>query len=148
MAFAFGLLGLVVAVRVSARPNAAGLREFGLAPEVAVARALENLRGRLAELPLLEHGPIRQLNLGDPLEASAFSIGEIWDEIAELQRGDLLVGIPHRDVPMSTDAAADGVEDRLRTCIEEVIATGDAHVLSSKTFIRRAGTWVVAGEGA
>ena len=87
--------------------------------KMAARRALERLR---------IHGEPPALMLSfNGLESSVLLVDEFWDYLARSVPGELVVGVPARDVVLVTGSgSAPGVE-RIRRAVERVFYAGGEH---------------------
>jgi hypothetical protein len=98
---------------------------------------LESLSGR-AQF----HGQAPALMLSfDGLESSLLLASEFWARLHTKVPGDLIVGVPARDVVIVTGSQSQPGLEKARRAVDRVFFAGDEHLLTRQLLIRRSGVW-------
>jgi len=118
------------------------VRELGLDPAQLRARAVANLRVRRPDRALNWFPGVQAVTatVGGDLEAGLLLDEALLEELAQKVDGDLVVGIPARDVFTATGSRDEQGLAKLRWVADRVWARGD-HLLSRHLLIRRDGRW-------
>jgi uncharacterized protein YtpQ (UPF0354 family) len=89
----------------------ADIDAVGLSRDEVKTVALGNLQTLLPEISRHGDGPVYMLTCGGNYEASLILVSSIWESQAELVAGDLILGVPNRDMVVFTGAdSITGVE--------------------------------------
>lgn len=103
---------------------------------------VRNLRERIPEMKVYRDGPLRMVECGGAFEASLLLDPELWDELANDLRGELLAVVPARDLLIVTGSGHPQGLSRLREMIESVNRNEEvAYAVSNTILVRRAGEW-------
>lgn len=103
--------------------------------------ALVNLRQTIPQLQLHEVSPgVFMLTCGGDFEATTLLLDEVWEQVAGMICGDLVVAVPSRDVVMFA-----GSENRegmafMRSKVSQILEMGD-RVLTRSFLVRRESWW-------
>jgi len=118
------------------------LRELGLQADQLRARAAGNLRVRRPDLALNWFPGVQAVTVtvGGDLEAGLLLDEPFLEKLAPEMDGDLVVGVPARDVFTATGSRDEQGLAKLRWVADRVWARGD-HLLSRRLLIRRDGRW-------
>ncbi len=118
----------------------ADLEHLEMPPRVlrrAAHEHLEVLAGR-AEF----HGQPPALMLSfEGLESSLLLATDFWSRLAGSVPGELVVGVPARDVVIVTGSQSSAGLEKARRCVERVFFAGDEHLLSRTLLVRRGPGW-------
>ena len=119
------------------------VRELGLEPGRLRAQAAANLRVRRPELALnwFPGGQAVTVGFGGDLEAGLLIDEPFLDKLAREVDGELVVGVPARDVFTATGSRDEQGLAKLRWVADRVWARGD-HLLSPHLLVRRDGHWL------
>lgn len=104
--------------------------------------AIENLRRILP--PIEQHGgdPYYMLTAGGDYVASLILLDDLWVELANNVKGNVVAGIPSRDVLLYTgDQSPEGIAG-MRKAIEKITATG-GYLISTTMLRRHSNSWKV-----
>ncbi|MEV6525073.1 hypothetical protein [Longispora sp. NPDC051575] len=103
--------------------------------------AAGNLVQRLDRLRVHGKSPAFMLSF-DGLESSLLTADhEIWDQLAGAVTGELVVGVPARDVVVVTGTGSPSGLDKARRTVDRVFFAGDENLLSPELLVRRPGGW-------
>src|SRR5262245_24765465 len=88
------------------------------------------------------HGQPPALMLSfEGLESSLVLASDFWTRLEGAVPGELVVGVPARDVVIVTGSQSGAGMEKVRRCVERVFFAGGDHPLSRSLLIRRGGTW-------
>jgi uncharacterized protein YtpQ (UPF0354 family) len=104
--------------------------------------AAANLYAVLERVGVHGQPPALMLSL-DGLESSALLAHAFWDDLAGAVPGDLVVGVPARDVVIFTGAHSQSGLQKVRRAVDRVFFAGGPHLLSQDLLVRRGGRWEV-----
>lgn len=100
-----------------------------------LARSVENLPNALGRLRVVEVEPdLYMIAVGGNYEASLILLGQSLRRLTPKAAGDLVVGIPNRDVLLITGKQNERAVASLRDRVARYQSTGD-HPLSTKLFV-------------
>jgi uncharacterized protein YtpQ (UPF0354 family) len=122
------------------------LDRLGLSRRTLRRHAATNLGERLAEARVHGQPPALMLSF-DGLESSLLLADPFWDGLAADVPGDLVVGVPARDVVIVTGSQSPSGLEKARRAVERVFFAGDQHLLSRELLVRRHGIWQVFDGG-
>lgn len=105
--------------------------------------ALRHLDGELASVRIHGQPPALMLSFYG-LESSVLLVDDFWDDIQRSVPGDLVVGVPARDVVIFTGSESRPGLERARRAVDRVFFAGDQHLLSRDLLVWRGG-WVPFG---
>jgi len=118
------------------------LERSGLPHRELWRAAAANLYRLLERVAIHGQPPALMLSL-DGLESSALLAHAFWDDLAGSVPGDLVVGVPARDVVIFTGAHSHSGLRKLRRAVDRVFFAGGPHLLSSDLLVRRRRRWEV-----
>ena len=88
------------------------------------------------------HGQPPALMLSfDGLESSLVLANDFWSRLEGAVPGELVVGVPARDVVIVTGSQSGAGMEKVRRCVERVFFAGGDHPLSRGLLVRRGGGW-------
>jgi uncharacterized protein YtpQ (UPF0354 family) len=102
--------------------------------------ALDHLYGNLDHVQIHGQPPALMLSF-DGLESSVLLADEFWDQMERSVPGDLVVGVPARDVVIITGSDSRPGMEKARRAVERVFFAGDRHLLSRDLLVWRQGEW-------
>jgi hypothetical protein len=102
--------------------------------------AIDHLYDNLRRAQIHGRPPALMLSF-EGLESSVLLAEEFWDEIAPRVPGELVVGVPARDVVIITGSESPPGLSKARRAIERVFMAGDRHPLSRELLVWRQGEW-------
>lgn len=108
--------------------------------------ALDNLDVACAELRVDGQPPALMLSFGG-LECSALLADEFWEELRHSVPGELVVGVPARDVVIVTSSLSRPGMEKVRRAVDRVFFAGGQHLLSRDLLVWRDGTWQLITPG-
>lgn len=109
--------------------------------------ALQNLRAIIPQIELLKDGDCYLLEAGGNYEASLLLLDEIWAEYAKGVDGELVVGVPTRDVVLFTGSRSRSGLKQLKADVRELHTKG-SYPVSNRLLMRRNGKWQEFGTSA
>jgi uncharacterized protein YtpQ (UPF0354 family) len=116
------------------------LEQSGMPPRVVRRHADENLYRVLSDVEVHGRPPALMLSFGG-LESSLLLADEFWDEVEDGVPGELVVGVPARDVVIITGSLSRPGLARARRAVDRVFFAGDQHLLSQDLLVRRERVW-------
>ena len=88
------------------------------------------------------HGQPPALMLSfEGLESSLVLASDFWTRLEGAVPGELVVGVPARDVVIVTGSQSGAGMEKVRRCVERVFFAGGDHPLSRSLLVRRGGAW-------
>jgi uncharacterized protein YtpQ (UPF0354 family) len=117
------------------------LDRLSLSRRVLRHRATENLDSMLDTVRVHGQAPTLMLSF-DGIESSLLLADQLWRRLAASVPGDLVVGVPARDVVIVTGSESDQGLDKARQAIDRVFFAGDEHLLTRQLLVRQNGGWV------
>jgi len=75
------------------------------------------------------------------MEASLVLAPRLWDRLADRVPGDVVIGVPARDVVIVTGSRSSVGVARVRREVDRVFAGGRRHLVTRDLFVRRDGQW-------
>ncbi|HZN20776.1 MAG TPA: hypothetical protein VFB84_21720 [Micromonosporaceae bacterium] len=118
------------------------LDRFGLSHRALRHQAVANLDAMLGRVRLHGQPPALMLSF-DGLESSVLLADEFWDGLEGSVPGDLVVGVPARDVVIVTGSESRPGLEKARRAVDRVFFAGDEHLLTRHLLVRRRGLWDV-----
>jgi uncharacterized protein YtpQ (UPF0354 family) len=116
------------------------LDRLGLSRRVLRRQAADNLDGMLDSVRVYGQPPAMMLSF-DGIESSLLLADRYWEGLAASVAGDLVVGVPARDVVIVTGSESPEGLDKARNAVERVFFAGDEHLLCRHLLVRRNGGW-------
>lgn len=105
-------------------------------------RSVRTLDAALEGVRLHGQPPALMLSF-DGLESSLLLADPLWDDLSRVVPGDVVVGVPARDVVIVTGSASAPGLARVRRAIDRMFFAGQRYPLSPHMFVRRDGGWEV-----
>jgi uncharacterized protein YtpQ (UPF0354 family) len=103
-------------------------------------QALDNLEDMMDSVYIYGQPPALMLSFNG-LESSVLLIDEFWEGLAESVPGDLVVGVPARDVVILTGSASRGGLERATRAVERVFYANGPNLLLRDLLVWRDGQW-------
>lgn len=116
------------------------LDKLGLSRRELRSRATENINGMLETVRVHRDPPALVLYF-DGIESSLLLADSLWLELAARVPGELVVGVPARDVVVVTGSQSRQGLEKAKSAVERVFFAGDQHLLSRQLLVRRDGYW-------
>jgi uncharacterized protein YtpQ (UPF0354 family) len=123
------------------------LDRLGLSRRILRRSAADNLAGHLDRVRVHGQPPALMLSFGG-IESSLLLADALWDDLAGAVPGNLVVGVPARDVVIVTGSLSPPGLDKARRAVDRVFFAGDQHLLARELLVRRPGGWEVFPEPA
>jgi uncharacterized protein YtpQ (UPF0354 family) len=102
--------------------------------------AEENLEAELDRVEVHGRLPVLMMSF-DGIESSLLLAEEFWNYLEPSMPGELVVGVPARDVVIVTGAESEAGMEKVRRAIDRVFFAGDDHLLSRDPLVWRERTW-------
>ncbi|GAA1768974.1 hypothetical protein GCM10009681_45380 [Luedemannella helvata] len=107
----------------------------------ALRRTAQEQLEQLADRAQFHGRPPALMLSFDGLESSLLLSERFWARMAEIVPGEIVVGVPARDVVIVTGSeSAPGLE-KARRAVDRVLFAGDEHPLTQHLLVRRNGAW-------
>src|SRR4029079_3288968 len=120
----------------------ADLQRLELPRRMLRRQAAHNLDARLGSAQV--HGQPPALMLTFEWIASTLLLAEgLWASLERSVPGELVVGVPARDVVIVTGSHSPPGVAKVRRAVDRVFFAGDRHLLSRKMLVRRRGVWAL-----
>lgn len=120
----------------------ADLDQYGL-PLGAVRRNAALTLGSMLDRVRIHGQPPALMLSFDGLESSVLLAHAFWDSLEGSIPGELVVGVPARDVVIVTGSESRPGLEKARRAVDRVFFAGDQHLLSRELLVRRRGMWDV-----
>lgn len=104
--------------------------------------AAGNLRAALDRAQIVGQPPALMLSF-DGLESSVLLDAPFWEDLSGTVPGEVVVGVPARDVVILTGLASRPGMERVRRAVDRVFFAGGPHLLSRDLLVWRMGAWEV-----
>jgi uncharacterized protein YtpQ (UPF0354 family) len=117
------------------------IKQLGVRLEDVRRLALSNVQQRCPKIEIHHHGTIRQIVLGDDLEACMLLADSFWDQAAGEVSGDVVVSVPSRNVVVYCGSESEVGLHALRAVADQVMKSETTHALTEELFVRRNGRW-------
>lgn len=118
------------------------LDRLGLSHRIVRRHAEDNLDAMLDRVRLHGQPPALMLSF-DGLESSVLLADPFWDSLEGSIPGELVVGVPARDVVIVTGSESRPGLEKARRAVDRVFFAGDQHLLTRHLLVRRRGRWDV-----
>ncbi|HET6215050.1 MAG TPA: hypothetical protein VFE14_19450 [Micromonosporaceae bacterium] len=102
--------------------------------------AVLNLDACLDRVRIHGQPPALMLSFGG-LASSVLLAGAFWESLEGSVPGDLVVGVPARDVMIITGSQSGPGLEKARRAVDRVFFAGDQHLLTRHLLVRRRGAW-------
>ncbi|MFB9185768.1 hypothetical protein ACFFX1_47255 [Dactylosporangium sucinum] len=103
-------------------------------------QAAHNLDARLDSVAVHGQPPALILNF-DGIASTLLLAEALWAGLERSVPGELVVGVPARDVVIVTGSHSPPGLAKVRRAVDRVFFAGDRHLLSRKMLVRRRGIW-------
>ncbi|MBE1484556.1 hypothetical protein H4W31_000194 [Plantactinospora soyae] len=102
--------------------------------------AVDNLYRLLPRLRIDGQPPAPMLSFGG-LESSVLLAAEVWEDLQRSVPGELVVGVPARDVVIVTGTESRPGMEKVRRAVDRIFFAGDQNLLSPDLLVWRQGAW-------
>jgi uncharacterized protein YtpQ (UPF0354 family) len=116
------------------------LDRFELSRRELRRRAADNLDVLVDAVRIHGQPPVLMLSFAG-LESSLVLADVLWDSLEGSVPGDLVVGVPARDVMIMTGSLSEPGIAKARRAVDRVFFAGDRHLLLHELLIRVDGRW-------
>src|SRR5690606_4918023 len=106
------------------------------------SQAAANLYAALDRVGFHGQPPALMLSF-DGLESSVLLAHRFWDDVERMVPGELVVGVPARDVVIFTGSGSRAGIEKVRRAVDRVLFAGGEHLLSRDLLVRRQRRWEV-----
>lgn len=121
------------------------IQEYNIETEGLQKRAIENLMNVLPKIESHGENGYYMLTAGGAYEASLILVKSIWTKENFTVVGEMVIGIPARDLVLITGSEDREGLNRLKSTVMEVNQTGD-HLVSDQLFIYQKGKFQIFNE--
>jgi hypothetical protein len=116
------------------------LDKAGLSRRALRREAARHLDDRLPYARVHGQPPALMLDF-DGLASTLVLADPLWADLAAAVPGELVVGVPARDVVIVTGSASRPGLEKARRAVDRVFFAGDRHLLTRQLLVRRRGVW-------
>jgi uncharacterized protein YtpQ (UPF0354 family) len=116
------------------------LDHFGLPPRELRRESATNLYAALERVGFHGQPPALMLSF-DGLESSVLLAHRFWDDLEDAVPGDLVVGVPARDVVILTGSQSRAGMAKVRRAVDRIFFAGGANLLSRALLVRHRRHW-------
>ncbi|HEX6869978.1 MAG TPA: hypothetical protein VF163_02680 [Micromonosporaceae bacterium] len=118
----------------------ADLDQLELSPRMLRRAALEHLEVLAGRAEFHGQPPALMLSF-EGLESSLLLATDFWSRLQGAVPGELVVGVPARDVVIVTGSQSVPGLEKVRRCVDRVFMAGDEFPLTRGLLVRRGGAW-------
>ncbi len=104
-------------------------------------QAEETLYAAMSQLRIHGQPPSLMLSF-EGLESTVLLVEEFWNDLAEQVPGELVIGVPARDVVIVTGSGSQAGLEKTRRAVERMFFAGGSQLLMNDLLVWRAGGWV------
>jgi hypothetical protein len=119
----------------------ADLDRSGVGRRTLRRTAMQNLDLAMNRLRISGQPPALLLSF-DGLESSVLLVDEFWNDLQPSVPGELIIGVPARDVVIVTGSQSRPGREKARRAVDRVFFAGDPHPLSRDLLVWRQGMWL------
>jgi len=120
------------------------LERTGLTRRVLRRQAVHQLDARLPQAHVHGQPPALMLDF-DGLASTLILAEQFWNDLEASVPGELVVGVPARDVVIVTGSQSRPGLEKARRAVDRVFFAGDRHLLARRLLVRRKGLWETFG---
>jgi uncharacterized protein YtpQ (UPF0354 family) len=117
------------------------LDRFEISRRALRRHAAANLDAMVDDVRIHGQPPALMLSFAG-LESSVVLAEGFWEDLAEAVPGELVIGVPARDVVIITGSQSPSGMAKARRAVDRVFFAGGAHLLVRDLLVRRGGAWV------
>lgn len=125
----------------------ADLDQLQLPPQILRRSALEHLEVLSSRAEFHGQPPALMLSF-EGLESSLLLATDFWRRLEGAVPGELVVGVPARDVVIVTGSQSQPGMEKAKRCVERVFFAGGENLVSRNLLVRRNGAWEPYGNTA
>jgi hypothetical protein len=118
----------------------ADLDQLQLHPRMLRQSALQHLEVLSSRAEFHGQPPALMLSF-EGLESSLLLATDFWSRLEGAVPGELIVGVPARDVVIVTGSQSGPGLEKAKRCVERVFFAGGEHLIARGLMVRRGGTW-------
>lgn len=118
----------------------ADLEQMEIAPRVLRRSAFDHLEVLSSRAEFHGQPPALMLSF-EGLESSLLLATDFWTRLQGALPGELVVGVPARDVVIVTGSQSQAGLEKARRCVERIFFAGDENLLTRSLLVRRGNTW-------
>jgi uncharacterized protein YtpQ (UPF0354 family) len=118
----------------------ADLQRMDLPRRMLRRQAAHNLDARLGAVGVHGQPPALMLTF-DGIASTLLLAESLWAGLERSVPGELVVGVPARDVVIVTGSQSPPGLAKVRRAVDRIFFAGDRHLLSRKLLVRRRGIW-------
>jgi len=118
----------------------ADLDQLQLPPQMLRQSALQHLEVLSSRAEFHGQPPALMLSF-EGLESSLLLASDFWRRLEGSVPGELVVGVPARDVVIVTGSQSQPGLEKAKRCVERVFFAGGENLVSRGLLVRRGGTW-------
>lgn len=122
----------------------ADLEHIGMPHRAVRSQALGYLNANLDRARLHGQPPALMLSF-DGLESTILLADAFWDRLEGTVPGEIVVGVPTRDVVIVTGSQSLPGLEKARRAVDRVFFANDQYLLTRHLLVRRQGVWEVFG---
>jgi hypothetical protein len=115
---------------------------YGISHRELRRQAADSLYAALDLVGIHGQPPALMLSF-DGLESSVLLAHRFWDDLERCVPGELVVGVPARDVVIITGSQSQAGMEKVRRAVDRVFFAGGPHLLSRDLLVRRRRRWEV-----
>jgi hypothetical protein len=123
----------------------ADLDQLQLPPQILRRSALEHLEVLSSRAEFHGQPPALMLSF-EGLESSLLLATDFWRRLEGAVPGELVVGVPARDVVIVTGSQSQPGMEKAKRCVERVFFAGGENLVSRNLLVRRNGAWEPYGK--
>ncbi|WP_203657370.1 DUF1444 family protein [Actinocatenispora rupis] len=116
------------------------LEALDMRPRSLRRTAAENLEKQLDRVDVHGLPPVFTLSF-DGLEAALLTSDEVWSSLEAQVEGEIVVGVPARDVMFVTGSKSQAGLEKIHRACERIFFAGHENLLSRHLLVRRQGIW-------
>lgn len=118
----------------------ADLEQLGMAVRALRRAALDHLEVLSSRAEFHGQPPALMLSF-DGLESSLVFATDFWTRLSGALPGELVIGVPARDVVIVTGSKSQAGLEKARRCVDRVFFAGGEHLITRTLLVRRGAGW-------
>lgn len=120
----------------------ADLDRLGLSRRAARRKAAEHLDRSLDGVRIHGQPPALMLSF-EGVTSTVLLADEYWEGLEDAIPGEIVVGVPARDVVIVTGSDSPPGLEKLRRAVDRIFLAGDDYLITRHPLVRHAGAWEV-----